>query len=383
MAEQGTNIEKLIRQAEAALEQNDSRTGRKLLDNIAEIEPDHPRLAGLWEELAAVKAYSQAVSAIKRVRYDILVKILEQWPPTGRNTPRFVELQTTLEQWIEKNRIDGEQFQEEGKWDEASEAWTRILEIDPENQRAKRRLRNCTIAFHGAIAEEFMAEGDWENAMYKWQDILRQYPESDEARKGIRRAEEAHLAEHRKKMMISWSIGGVVIAVIIGFLLYWQMVYLPEQHRVAGMESRIRAEVAVATEAPRADVAAVHWNEAMQLIDSLRLATSDSGRVRRSLRYVQNERARAERLAAWRDSVMAHEAMAAKVTAALTNAHDNTPITTSNDATLRELRELTETVSTGFQSRDSVREARRRRRIVQRRQDSLRAVRRAIERGQR
>ena len=370
MARKEPTIDELLKQAREALEQNDARSARDRLDAVAEREPEHPELRELWEELGAVKAYTQGISAIKRVRYDLLAKMLEQWPAAGKASSRFVELQTELENWIEKHRAEGEMYMEQREWEKAADAWGRVLEVDPENARAKRRLRNCTIAFQGSIAEEFMAEGDWENAIYKWQDVLRQYPESDEARAGIRRAEAAQKSHHRKRILIGWSIAGAIVGGIVLFVMYWQMSYLPTQQMIRGVENRIRTEML-----------AEHWREAQRLADTLRYVTSDSSTVRTWQRRVEAEKTDAERRAAWRDSVMAHEAMAAKVTATLT---ETTPASvTPEQRALMELREMQEKLSTSFVSADSARDAARRRAEARRRQDSLRAVRQAIIRGTR
>ena len=368
MAKKDPTIDELLKQAREALEQNDARSARDRLDSVARLEPDHPDLRELTDELAIVKAYIQGIAAIKRVRYDLLAKMLEQWPPPTRASSRYVELRTELENWIEKHRAEGEMYMEQHEWEKAADSWGRVLEVDPENARAKRRLRNCTIAFQGSIAEEFMAEDDWDNAIYKWQEVLRQYPESDEARAGIRRAEAAQRTHHRRKILIGWSIVGTIVGGIVLFFLYWQMSYLPTQQMIRSVENRIRTEML-----------AENWREATRLADTLRYVTSDSSTVRTWQRRVDAEKTDAERRAAWRDSVMAHEAMAAKVTATLSEVVP--AVATPEQQALMDLREMQEKLSTGFVSADSAQDAARRRAVARRRQDSLRAVRQAIIRS--
>ena len=238
--EKSQNIDELIAQTEAALAANDAKAARKLADAVAEADPHHPKLHDLWEEVAAVKAFSQGVSAADRQRFDVLRGLLKQWPASTRQTERYKTLAARIDEWVTKHKADAEELQRTGRWFEAREAWSEVLKADPDSPEAKQGMHDCMVESIGQEARDLMRANDWENAITKWDEMLLEFPDNEEAQKG--RAEAVHQRDKKARTKVMIEIGAVAI-VVIGIAIYLIGFYYPKAQRIDSLDRGIRTSI--------------------------------------------------------------------------------------------------------------------------------------------
>jgi tetratricopeptide (TPR) repeat protein len=222
-------LQKAIDEAEAALASDDERNARDLVEKVAEIAPNHPRVHSMWEEVVELRQYKQGISAADRQRFDILRGLLENWPSSVRGDKRYVELEARITDWITKHREDAEEHQRGKRWDGAKNSWDEVLNADPDDEEAKARSHDCMVESIGEEARKLMNAGAWDNAIAKWQEMLREFPGSEEAGRGRDEAVQQRHAEHRRKFYTR-LLG--VAAVLVVALIVALFVYLPEQSRI-------------------------------------------------------------------------------------------------------------------------------------------------------
>ena len=227
--EKNQTIEEVIAQAEEAIAADDARAARRLVDTIAEMDPHHPKVHGLWEKVAEVKAYSQGLSAAKRQRFDVLRGLLKQWPASTRQTERYQNLTAKIDEWVEKHRTEAEEQQRAEKWFEARESWAEVLRADPDNEEAKQKMHDCMVESIGQEARELMRARDWENAITKWDEMLHSFPESEEAQKGKEEAVHQKHLKARKKTMLEIGAAAIVVLGIAAYLLFF---YYPKAKEI-------------------------------------------------------------------------------------------------------------------------------------------------------
>ena len=238
--EKSQNIDELIAQTEAALAANDAKAARKLADAVAEADPHHPKLHDLWEEVAAVKAFSQGISAADRQRFDVLRGLLKQWPASTRQTERYKTLAARIDDWVAKHKSEAEELQRTGRWFEAREAWDEVLKADPDNEEAKQGKHDCVVESIGQEARDLMRASEWDNAITKWDEMLLEFPDSEEAQKG--KAEAVRQRDKKARTKVMLEIGAAAI-VVIGIAVYLIGFYYPQAQRIDSLDRGIRTAI--------------------------------------------------------------------------------------------------------------------------------------------
>jgi tetratricopeptide (TPR) repeat protein len=269
-------LQKAIEEAEAALAADDDRTARDLVEKVAEIAPNHPRVHSMWEEVVELRQYKQGISAADRQRFDILRGLLENWPSSVRGDKRYAELEGRVTGWIDKHREEAEEHQRNKRWNDAKESWNEVLNADPDNEEAQTRSHDCMVESIGEEARKLMSAGAWDNAIAKWEELLRELPESDEARHDRDEAVRQRHVEHRRKLYTRLAGIGAILLVALALAVF---IYIPEQKGIDAAQRNIVTALDAIDDAQRdlsATLDAGALSDATAKIDSLVNATSEN-----------------------------------------------------------------------------------------------------------
>ncbi len=90
---------------------------------------------------------------------------------------------------IAAHRDLGTMFENEGHFDQARAHYHRVLDLAPDDQSARQRLRDCWRATAGA----HLAAGRWDKAIEAYREALRYFPEDEYLTQAVATLEERHV----------------------------------------------------------------------------------------------------------------------------------------------------------------------------------------------
>ncbi|MBN1808542.1 MAG: protein kinase [Planctomycetes bacterium] len=204
-------VRKLVDAGKKMLVNGQYSESARAFRNAVDLDPadeEARRMLGVAEAKLLEKrnAINEIRQLIKEMKFEEVVQCWEKLSPELReaNLAKQVDRIKTITIPAKQLVSQADEANTEGKMEEAAELYQKVLEIDPNNQRAKeglkeiQRKRTRTEVLLKEGYEHFLAR-DFEKAIDVWQNILRIIPGEEQVKKRLREAYHEYISDLKGK----------------------------------------------------------------------------------------------------------------------------------------------------------------------------------------